>query len=186
MSKKLGIFLEIFWNFLGSQKIWDFLGFFWDCARLLEYSDIFYVSLRRFWILLLRALVTHTYNTYERLFRHGDVYKCFFLLPCDCFRPSCVSPKPSQNDPNFFGMIPIFLGFTPKNPKKLGCFGMVWDGLGFDPSDPKSIPKYPKISQEFWDDPKYLGRSARVPITINDCHVTVRYINSKSATLNHK
>ena len=92
MPKKIGIFS---WDFLGiflgcPKKTWDFLGFSWDCfgirksgiflgflwdfARLLEYSDIIYVSLRRFWILLLRALVTHTYNTYERLFRHGDVF----------------------------------------------------------------------------------------------------------------
>ena len=70
----LGIFLGISWDvqknlgflgiFLGffqdPRKSGIFLGFFWDFARLLEYSDIFYVSLRRFWILLLRALVTHT------------------------------------------------------------------------------------------------------------------------------
>jgi len=127
-----GIFLGFFWD---PRKSGIFLGFFWDWARLLEYSDIFCVSLRRFWILLLPALVTHTYNTYERLFRHGDVYKCFFLLPCDCFGPSCISPKPSQNDPNFFGMIPNFLGFIPNDPKKLGIF---WDLLG-------SIPKNPRI-----------------------------------------
>ena len=150
--KNLGFFWDFFGIFLGSQKIWDFfgiflgffwdprksgifLGFFWDWARLLEYSDIFCVSLHRFWILLLPALVTHTYNTYERLFSHGDVYKCFFLLPCDCFGPSCISPKPSQNDPNFFGMIPNFLGFIPNDPKKLGIF---WDLLG-------SIPKNPRI-----------------------------------------
>ena len=46
-------------------------------------------------------------------------------------------PKPSQNDPNFFGMIPIFLGFIPHDPKKLGIF---WDLLG-------SIQKHPRI---FW------------------------------------
>ena len=130
-----GIFLGFFWD---PRKSGIFLGFFWDWARLLEYSDIFCVSLRRFWILLLPALVTHTYNTYERLFRHGDVYKCFFLLPCDCFGPSCISPKPSQNDPNFFGMIPIFLGRSQENPKpfqkipkllkNLGCF---WDEFFF-------------------------------------------------------
>ena len=72
-------FLGGFWDFFGIPENLGFFGIFWDFARLLEYSDIFYVSLRRFWMLLLRALVTHTYNTYERLFRHGDVYKCFFF-----------------------------------------------------------------------------------------------------------
>ena len=104
-------FLGGFWDFFGIPENLGFFGIFWDFARFFKYSDIFYVSPRRFWILLLlRALVTHTYNTYKRLFRHGDIYKCFF-----CFRVTASDPRVSpQNhpkmtpifwdDPNFFGI----------------------------------------------------------------------------------
>ena len=176
--KKLGIFWDFLGNFRDPKKSGIILGLFWDFTRLLEYSDIFYVSLRRFWILLLRALVTHTYNTYERLFRHCDVYKCFFLLPCDCFGPTCVSPKSSQNHPNFFGMIPNFLGLTPNDPRNFGIFwdlfgrvpktsqknwvlwgffGVTRELLGFsceNPKWPQNHPKNPKRSQFFWGSPK--------------------------------
>ena len=111
---------------------WDFFGILHVCWNILIYS----VSLRRFWILLLRALVTHTYNTYERLFRHGDVNICIFLLPCDCFGPTCVSPKSSQNHPNFFGMTPICLGLVPNDPRNFGGF---WDVLGRSPNHPRKF-----------------------------------------------
>ena len=75
IPKKLGIFLGFSW---GSQKSGIFLGFFWDFARPLEHSDRFYVCSLRIWMLLLPAIVTHTYNTSERSYSQSDVYKRFF------------------------------------------------------------------------------------------------------------
>ena len=36
----------------------------------------------------------------------------------------------------------------------LGCFGIFWDS---PQGDPNEIPKNPKKSQDFWDDPKIWG-----------------------------
>ena len=90
------------------------LGFFWGWARSLEYSNVFYVCSRRFWILLLSVIVTHTHTIHLNVHTVTVMYINVFLLCVVWLLGAmwCVTP-------NFWGE-PQFFGVTPKTPQFLG------------------------------------------------------------------
>ena len=152
-------------NFLGYPRI---LGFFWGWARPLEYSNIFYVSSRRFWILLVSDVVTHTYNTSERSYSHGDVYKRFFIV-CRVTSRSHV-----MCHPKFLGYTPNFWGYPRNTP-------IFWDWpqfLGIKNVLPQICWCYPRFTPDFWGNPRF---TPNYPRFSGATPKTPQKIGSKSA-----
>ena len=90
VPQKSGVVKSQFFGLKSEKKPPQIFGVspdFWDCFGVehgLSNILIFSVSSRRFWILLVSDVVTHTYNTSERSYSHGDVYKrVFYCVSCD-------------------------------------------------------------------------------------------------------